>query len=114
MLEFITWTNEDPYQNFLLITAYLFVVMYWNIVSILALPLLFALLFSVVVFSINLIIMDSKFNEKPTIDEVLHTLHNTTGRLELIYSPVKHLICSRKNVRVLAGECLFLDRTCAV
>lgn len=97
-LEIITWTNDDPYQNFLLVVIYSTVVMYWHLVSLLVLPLLMALTFSVLVWSISSVINDTKYNEKPTIDEVLHSLHNITVRFELLLRPIQHFPVSKKNI----------------
>lgn len=90
-LELTTWTNDDPYQNFLLVVIFLGVVMYWHLVSMLILPIFIALLFSSLVWSISSIIYDSKYHEKPTIDEVLHVLHNITVRFEMLLRPVQHI-----------------------
>lgn len=96
-LEIITWTNEDPFVNFLVLVFFGLVTIYWNLVSHAALPLLYTLIFSSVVWTINSIILDSKFNERPTIDEVLNTLHNITVRIELSLRPVKRFPFKKKN-----------------
>lgn len=97
VLEIITWTNEDPYQNFLMLVIYSVLVMYWNFINYIILPLLISISFSCVVWSISSVIYDSKFNEKPTIDEVLHTLHNITIRFEMLLRPVQHVNINFKN-----------------
>ncbi|KAK6457615.1 Pex24p integral peroxisomal membrane peroxin [Scheffersomyces xylosifermentans] len=91
VLEVVTWTNDDPYQNFLLLVLYSWVVMYWNSISYIILPILMSIFFSSVVWSVSSIIHDSKFEEKPTIDEVLNTLHNITIRSEMLLCPMKHV-----------------------
>jgi hypothetical protein len=95
-LEVVTWTNDDHYQNFLLMVVYSTMVMYWHVCSHLVLPILFSMLFSMIVWSILLVIDDSKYNEKPTIDEVLHSLHNITIRFELLLRPIKHVHFTRR------------------
>lgn len=97
LLEIITWTNEDPYQNFLIIVIYSVLVMYWQFINCIILPILFSITFSWIVWSISSVIYDSKFNEKPTIDEVLHTLHNITIRFEMLLRPVQHFELKFKN-----------------
>lgn len=89
VLETVTWTNEDHYRNFLILTVYSCVVMYWNMVSHFVLPLILALTFASIVWLISSIVYDSKYDEKPTIEEVLYTLHNITIRSEMIFRPIK-------------------------
>lgn len=96
-LEVITWTNEDPYQNFLMIVIYSVIVMYWNVINYFIIPILISVSFSCLVWSISSIIYDSKYNEQPTIDEVLHTLHNITIRIEMLLRPVQHVKLKFKN-----------------
>lgn len=88
LLEIITWTNEDPYLNVIIIIGYSIIVMYWNHISLIALPLLMTLGFTYTIWLINSIIYDTKFNEKPTIDEILQTLHNLTVRSEIMLRPI--------------------------
>lgn len=96
-LEIITWTNEDAYQNFLIAVLFSIVVLYWHIVSIAILPFLLCLTFSALVWSISSVMHDSKYNEKPTIDEVLYTLHNITVRFELLLRPIQHFYLGPRN-----------------
>lgn len=97
LLEILTWTNTDPYQNFLLLVGYSVLVLYWDTLKLLILPLLMAVLFLSVVWRTSTIINDSKYGEKPTIDEVLQTLHNITVRLEVFFRPARHVRFTRKN-----------------
>ena len=96
-LEIVTWTNEDPYQNFILIVLYSVIIMYWQILSFIIMPILISVTFACFVWSISSIIYDSKFNEKPTIDEVLHTLHNITIRFEMLLRPIQHFPMKKRN-----------------
>ncbi|EMG49762.1 hypothetical protein G210_5400 [Candida maltosa Xu316] len=91
ILEIITWTNDDHYQNFLIMTAYSCIVMYWNWISHVVLPILMTLAFATIVWSISSVIYDSKYDVKPTTDEVLYTLHNITIRSEMLLRPVSHI-----------------------
>lgn len=50
LLEILTWTNTDPYQNFLLLVGYSVLVLYWDTLKLLILPLLMAVLFLSVVW----------------------------------------------------------------
>lgn len=95
-LELITWTNDDHYQNFLLVVVFTTIIIYWNICSLFILPIICSLIFSVLVWSISSVINDSKFNEKPTIDEVLHSLYNITIRFELLLRPIKHFKINKR------------------
>lgn len=90
-LELITWTNDDHYQNFLIMIGYSCIVMYWNWMSHVILPILLTLAFASMVWSISSVIYDSKYDEKPTIDEVLYTLHNITVRSEMMLRPIEHI-----------------------
>lgn len=58
-------------------------------VSHFVLPLILALTFASIVWLISSIVYDSKYDEKPTIEEVLYTLHNITIRFEMIFRPIK-------------------------
>lgn len=97
-LEITTWTNEDKYQNFLLIVIYVVAVLYWNYLSYIIIPITIATVFSCLVWSINSVIYDSKWNEKPTIDEILHTLHNITARFEMLLRPIRNIPFSTKSM----------------
>ncbi|KAI3403655.2 hypothetical protein KGF56_003582 [Candida oxycetoniae] len=97
ILETITWTNDDYYRNFLIMTLYSCIIVYWDLVSHAILPLLAVTLFSFIVWSISSVIYDSKYNEKPTIEEVLYTLHNITVRTEMIFRPIKKFPFTVKN-----------------
>lgn len=96
-LEIVTWTNDDQYQNFLMVVIYSCIVVYWNILSWLILPMLMAVTFSCLVWSISSVIYDSKYDEKPTIDEVLRTLYNITTRFEMLLRPVQHFPFKARN-----------------
>lgn len=105
-LEIVTWTNGDPYQNFLIVTAYSVLVFYWETLRLWVLPLLIAGVFSSVVWHTSSVLHDSKFGEKPTIDEVLLTLHNITVRFELLLRPAGHLHFTSKNYLVMLAGAL--------
>lgn len=103
-LEVITWTNGDPYQNFLLVVCYSILVLYWHSLKYWVVPIIMAILFSSLVWSTNSLVYDARFGEKPTVDEVMLTLHNITVRFELFFRPAKHLrLSKRNNVKMLAG-----------
>lgn len=107
-LEIVTWTNGDPYQNFLIVVLYSILVLYWHSLKLWVLPLLSATVFSSIVWNTNSVIYDSKFGEKPTIDEVLLTLHNITVRFELLLRPAGRLNFTNKNyLKMLAGAIVF-------
>lgn len=97
LLEIITWTNEDPYQNFMVVVVYSTIVMYWQYLGYVIIPMAISIIFSSLVWSISSCIYDSKFNEKPTIDEVLHTLYNITVRFEMLLRPVQHFPMGKRN-----------------
>lgn len=88
VLEILTWTNEDLYLNLLLIILYSILIMYWNYMNLVVIPILVTLCFGYIIWIINSIVYDTKFNEKPTIDEILSVLHNITIRFEMILRPV--------------------------
>ncbi|CAN3374419.1 hypothetical protein DIURU_000705 [Diutina rugosa] len=103
-LELCTWSNEDPFDNLLVVLVYGLVVRYWSVVTNVLLPFLFALTFSSVVWRANSVIADSRFNEKPTIDEVINTLSNITGRVEVLLRPIRHFpMGPRQLTRLLLG-----------
>lgn len=106
-LEILTWTNDDPYQNVLLVACYSVVVLYWPVLNLWIVPMLLAVVFSSVVWSTNSVLYDSKFGERPTVDEVLLTLHNITVRFELFLRPAKHLqLSTRNNFKMVIGALL--------
>lgn len=88
-LEIITWTNDDPYTNMLIIIIYSLIIMYWHYISLIVFPILLSLVFSYLIWNINSTIYDIRNNEKPTIDEILRTLHNITVRFEMLLKPIK-------------------------
>lgn len=96
-LEVITWTNENPYKNLLIVSAYSALFLYWSSIRLWIIPIVTAITFLSVVWNTTSVIYDAKFDEKPTADEVLRTLHNITVRFELLLRPAKHLNLSRKN-----------------
>lgn len=96
-LEIITWTNGNPYTNLLIMIGYSIIVMYWQALRLVILPLLISLLFSYIIWSVNSILFDTRNNEKPTIDEILFTLHNITIRFELLLRPIKQHNLKPKN-----------------
>ena len=98
ILGMATWTNDNPYQNCLFVVFYSVIVMYWQTVSYFALPMIFAISFLCVMWSVSSLIYDSKFNEKPTIDEVLHTLHNITVKFELSLRPLRNVLVQERNI----------------
>ncbi|GEQ66429.1 hypothetical protein JCM33374_g92 [Metschnikowia sp. JCM 33374] len=103
-LELVTWTNEDPYLNLLFVVAYSVFVLYWRLIKLWIVPLVSVLVFSSVVWNTSSILYDAKFGEKPTIDEVLSTLHNITVRFELVFRPAKQLGLSLRNhVKMITG-----------
>lgn len=101
-LEIITWTNDDPYQNFLIVVCYSVLVLYWEFLKYWILPFLLVLVFTSIVWCTNSVIYDSKFGERPTVDEVLLALHNITVRFELFLRPAKKLLLTSKNYFKLA------------
>ena len=101
-LEVITWTNEDPYQNFLIVVCYSILVLYWDFLKYWVLPFLVVLLFTSIVWRADSVIYDSKFGERPTVEEVLLALHNITVRFELFFRPAKNLHFSLKNYYKMA------------
>lgn len=97
VLEILTWTNEDLYLNLLLIIIYSILIMYWNYMNLIVIPILVTLTFGYTIWIINSIVYDTKFNEKPTIDEILSVLHNITIRFEMILRPVAKTNLKLKN-----------------
>ncbi|OBA24541.1 Pex24p integral peroxisomal membrane peroxin [Metschnikowia bicuspidata var. bicuspidata NRRL YB-4993] len=124
-LKIVTWTNDDPFLNILFVALYSVIVLYWKYLKYWFIPSLAALVFSSVVWNTSSIMHDAKFDEKPTIDEVLLTLHNITVRFELLLRPAKHLDMSMRNyIKMVLGavilspihlvivKFLFLPQTC--
>lgn len=103
-LEIVTWTNEDPWLNFLVVVIYSVIVLYWRLLRFWVVPLLSALVFSSVVWNTSSIIHDAKYGEKPTIEEVFLELHNMTVRFELLLRPAKHLDLTVRNyIKMITG-----------
>ncbi|CAN3474330.1 peroxisomal membrane protein Pex32p [Diutina catenulata] len=97
-LEIATWTNEDPFENLLLVIGYSVVCIYWGVVSRVFLPLMIAFTFCSVVWRTNSVLLDSRKNEKPTVDEVVNTLNNITVRVEMMLRPMKHFRVGRRQI----------------
>lgn len=96
-LEIITWTNGDNYTNLLIMIGYSIIVMYWQTLKHVVLPLLISIMFSYIIWLVNSILFDTRNNEKPTIDEIIFTLHNITIRFELLLRPIKQHHLKLKN-----------------
>lgn len=107
-LEVVTWTNDNPYKNLLLVSAYSAVIFYWSCLRLWIIPILTVLAFLSVVWNTSSVIFDAKFNEKPTVDEVLRTLHNITIRCELILKPAKHLDLRSKHYWTMISGALLI------
>lgn len=103
-LEAVTWTNENPYRNVLWVAAYAFVVMYWAWLRLWAIPVVCVAVFLSVVWNTNSVLYDAKFNERPTVDEVLCALHNVTVRFELLLRPARNLRLSERNYATMAAS----------
>lgn len=101
VLEIVTWTNDDQYQNLLWVVVYSVLVLNWHLLKYWVLPAVLATVFSSVVWGTSSVIQDTKCGETPTIDEVLQTMHNLTVRLELFLQPAKLL-------RMNAANCVLL------
>lgn len=103
-LEIVTWTNENPYLNILIVAVYSVIVLYWSLLRLWILPIFMALAFSSMVWRVNSVVHDAKFGEKPTVEEVLLTLHNITVRMELLLRPARNVVLSNKNyVAMICG-----------
>ncbi|WPK27019.1 hypothetical protein PUMCH_004390 [Australozyma saopauloensis] len=107
-LEVVTWTNDNPYKNLLLVSAYSVLWLYWSKFRLWIIPILAVLAFLSLVWTTSSVIYDSKFNEKPTVDEVLRALHNITVRFELLLRPAKHLSLQKKNYVTMAVGALLI------
>lgn len=106
-LEVITWTNDNLYKNLLIVSAYSAVVLFWSNLRLWIIPILTVLAFLSIVWNTSSVIYDAKFDEKPTVDEVLRTLHNITVRFELLLRPAKNLNLRERNyVTILIGAVL--------
>lgn len=101
VLEIVTWTNDDPYENFLFVTLFSFLTLYWHVLRLWVLPAVLAVVFLSLVWRTSSIIYDSKFGEKPTVDEVLQTLHNLTSRIEMLFEPARMVKFTPKNYVLL-------------
>lgn len=102
LLEIITWTNDDPYQNFLFVVCYSVLVLYWRFLKYWIVPFFIVLVLTSLVWHTNSVVYDSKFGERPTVEEVLLTLHNITARFEIFLRPAKRLELTAKNYFKLA------------
>ncbi|ODV96973.1 hypothetical protein PACTADRAFT_28762, partial [Pachysolen tannophilus NRRL Y-2460] len=106
ILSFITWTNDDPYYNFLCMTAIVLVIVKWEFFSIYLLPLLIVFIFSCITWSVQSILIETKnqdfqnnnnnnnnndYDDVPTIEEILYTLSNISTRFEILVSSAHFL-----------------------
>lgn len=97
LLAVVTWSNDDPYKNFLIIVAYLTIVLYWNVLGYIVLPLILSICVSACAWSVSSVIYDSLHNEKPTLDEVIHSLHNITIRFEMLLRPIQRFPLKKRH-----------------
>lgn len=103
-LSFLTWTNEDPYYNCVVVATYALIVVRWDLVSHWLLPTLFVFMFCSMVWLVKSIYMEPRGYEDnfdastttgantndpvpPTIEEILDGLTNFATRCKFLASP---------------------------
>ncbi|KAH3669367.1 hypothetical protein OGAPHI_001488, partial [Ogataea philodendri] len=99
-LAFVTWTNSDPYSNFITIAIYVMVVKYWSVASNTVLAALIALTVCVICWFLTTSIEDMRSeDEPPTVEEIIDTLSNMQARFQCFVKPLESLaIRSRSDV----------------
>ncbi|ANZ75739.1 BA75_02999T0 [Komagataella pastoris] len=102
-LSFATWTNKDPYYNFLCISVFITIVKYWGLVSFYGLPLLLAIIFSSTAWFTQMIYRDSK--EPPTLEEIVDTLSNINTKFDALLEPLTRMkkLNSRQLFKLFIG-----------
>ncbi|KAG7854366.1 hypothetical protein KL919_005160 [Ogataea angusta] len=88
VLAFLTWTNDDPYTNFIVIAIYIMVVKYWTVVACTVLPALIALGTCASLWFLKTTIDDLRSETAaPTIEEIIDTLINMQARFSYFVEP---------------------------
>ncbi|KAG7724732.1 hypothetical protein KL933_004554 [Ogataea haglerorum] len=91
VLAFLTWTNDDPYTNFIVIAIYITVVKYWTVVACTVLPTIIALGTCAMLWFLKTTIEDLRSEAAPpTIEEIIDTLINMQARFSYFVEPFSY------------------------
>lgn len=82
-LSFITWTTPNYYRNFVLISIYTLLLLFWNKYLVIILPTLVTLIFCCFAWFIKQCFIDIKPSE--SLEEILNTVDNFTMRCEFLF-----------------------------
>ncbi|ODV87764.1 hypothetical protein CANARDRAFT_193407 [[Candida] arabinofermentans NRRL YB-2248] len=109
LMSVLTWTNKDPFFNFITIAIYMTIVLQWSYISIIGLPILISLGSCAIIWSVSTVVEDLKSEEfPPTLEEILDTLSNVSLRIEYYLKPSKVFIRMKSSDKVKLLFSLFL------
>lgn len=97
-LDFVTWTNQDPFMNFIYhSTLYIFIYYYDVSIYYFYMPILVTLVFSSINYYINSVYSHVN-EEEPTLEEIVDTLDNFATRVDILLEPFKTIKISFKKL----------------
>lgn len=98
VLDFVTWTNHDPFMNFIYHSVlYLFIFYYDVTIYYYYMPILIVLVFSSINYYINSVYAHVN-EEEPTLEEIVDTLDNFTTRVDILLEPFRTIQISFKKL----------------
>jgi len=98
VLDFITWTSQDPFMNFIYHSfLYLFIFYYDMTIHFFYSPILVVLVFSSISYYINSVYHHIN-EEKPTLEEIVDTLDNFATRIDILLEPFRSVRISFKKL----------------
>ncbi|KAK9466818.1 integral peroxisomal membrane peroxin-domain-containing protein [Lipomyces arxii] len=100
VVSLLTWTSNDVWSSFLVVAAWTFIVLHWEILIKYGGHLLMVGGLATYVFVHTAV--DKDQTEHPTLDAIIHTLTTLTTRLDMFFSPLTSLsITTRDLTRLL-------------
>lgn len=86
-----TWTNDDHWANFLALLVFAAVCLYWETINPYLFPVFLLVSFAASVWWVQLIVIDLRTAETPTMDEMVSVVENIVARFEFLVAPLQWL-----------------------
>lgn len=102
----LTWTSDDSWKSFLLALTWITIVLYYEVLVGYFGHLLAVAAIAGYVYWTKAV--EKRQKESPTLDAIVHTLSNTTSRINLFLAPVTTLSLTTQDVTRLLFTTLFL------
>ncbi|ODQ77493.1 hypothetical protein BABINDRAFT_163504 [Babjeviella inositovora NRRL Y-12698] len=110
VLQKLTWSEQaDPYSNFISLVIVTTFFVYWDTIKQWFFPFFLSLWFAIVVWLTQSILVDSKSNEKPTLDEIVNVLNNVVTQIDFCVAPFKNVATGRQGLFRLVRALVLLS-----